>query len=144
MNSIYIRRERVPQKLTKAQKGVRGGGAGGVCKHDEFRAYEWPTSKTSWFDLLPWKPFQNDVSYFIWKAVFFLKIFAIFSRVFENVESWLVYAETLFWIFQPYFSSDIINKVVSASFSCFSRLLMKKIKFLINCYCFNRSNLSIF
>ena len=42
-------------------------------------------------------PFKMmNVSYFIWKAVFFLKIFAIFSRVFENVESWLVYAEMLF------------------------------------------------
>ena len=40
MNSIYIRREGVPQKRAKAHKRVRGGGAGGVCKHDEFRAYE--------------------------------------------------------------------------------------------------------
>ena len=32
-------------------------------------------------------------------------------RVFENVESWLVYAETLFWIVQPYFFSDMINEV---------------------------------
>ena len=47
MNSIYIRREEVSQKLTKAHMGVRGGGAGGVCKREEFRAYEWPTSKTS-------------------------------------------------------------------------------------------------
>ena len=128
VNSIYIRREGVPQKRTKAHKGVRGGGAVGVCKHDEFRAYEWPTSKTSWFYLLPWKPFQNDVSYFIWKAVFFLKIFAIFSRVFENVESWLVYAETLFWIFQPYFSSDIINEGGISFFFLFFKTFNEKNK----------------
>ena len=30
MNNIYIRQEGVPQKRTKAHKGVRGGGTGGV------------------------------------------------------------------------------------------------------------------
>ena len=33
-----------------------------------------------------------------------------FSRVWENVESWLVYANKLFWIAQPYFSTDIIKR----------------------------------
>ena len=33
-----------------------------------------------------------------------------FSRVWENLESWLVYANKLFWIAQPYFSNDIIKQ----------------------------------
>ena len=33
-----------------------------------------------------------------------------FSRVWENVESWLVYANKLFWIAQPYFSTNIIKQ----------------------------------
>ena len=33
-----------------------------------------------------------------------------FSWVWENVESWLVYANKLFWIAQPYFSTDIIKR----------------------------------
>ena len=33
-----------------------------------------------------------------------------FSRVWENVESWLVYANKRFWIAQPYFSTDIIKQ----------------------------------
>ena len=33
-----------------------------------------------------------------------------FSRVWENVESWLVYANELFWIAYPYFSTDIIKQ----------------------------------
>ena len=37
-----------------------------------------------------------------------------FSRVWENVESWLVSAKKLFWILQPYFSTNVIQ--VSASF----------------------------
>ena len=32
-----------------------------------------------------------------------------FSRVWENVESWLVFASKLFWIAQPYFLNDIIK-----------------------------------
>ena len=32
-----------------------------------------------------------------------------FLRVWENVESWLIYADKLFWIAQPYFSTDIIK-----------------------------------
>ena len=43
-----------------------------------------------------------------------------FSRVWENIESWLVYAYKLFWIAQAYFSTDWIKKkLVQASFSCF-------------------------
>ena len=38
-----------------------------------------------------------------------LKIFE-FSRVSENVESWLVYANKLFWTVQPYFSNDKIKE----------------------------------
>ena len=34
-----------------------------------------------------------------------------FSRVRENVESWLVYANKFFWIPQPYFSTNIIKKI---------------------------------
>ena len=30
-----------------------------------------------------------------------------FSRVWENVETWFVYAKKLFWIAQPYFSANI-------------------------------------
>ena len=33
-----------------------------------------------------------------------------FSRVWENVESWLVYANKLFWIAQPYFSTNTIKQ----------------------------------
>ena len=33
-----------------------------------------------------------------------------FSRVWENVESWLVSANKLFWIAQPHFSTDIIKQ----------------------------------
>ena len=32
-----------------------------------------------------------------------------FSRVWENVESWLVYANKFFWIVQSYFSTGIIK-----------------------------------
>ena len=57
-----------------------------------------------------------------------------FSRVWENVESWLVSANKLFWIAQPYFSTNIIKR--NQCFFLLLRLLMKKIKFLITCYCF--------
>ena len=33
-----------------------------------------------------------------------------FSRLWENAESSLVYANKLFWIAQPYFSTDIIKQ----------------------------------
>ena len=33
-----------------------------------------------------------------------------FSWMWENVESWLVYANNLFWIAQPYFSTDIMKQ----------------------------------
>ena len=33
-----------------------------------------------------------------------------FSRVLENIESWLVYVNKLFWIAQPYFSTNIIKQ----------------------------------
>ena len=33
-----------------------------------------------------------------------------FSQVWENVESWLVYENKLFWIAQPCFSADIIKR----------------------------------
>ena len=33
-----------------------------------------------------------------------------FSRVWENVEFWLVSANELFWIAQPYFSNNIIKQ----------------------------------
>ena len=32
-----------------------------------------------------------------------------FSRVWENVESWLVYVNKVFWIGQPYFWTDMIK-----------------------------------
>ena len=38
-----------------------------------------------------------------------LNIFEL-SRVWENIESWLVYANKVFWISQPYFSTDIIKR----------------------------------
>ena len=53
-----------------------------------------------------------------------------FLQVWEYVESWLVYANNLFWIAQPYLSTYIIQ--VSASlFFLLLKLLMKKNK---NCY----------
>ena len=33
-----------------------------------------------------------------------------FSREWENVESWLVYTNTLFWIAQPYLSIDLMKR----------------------------------
>ena len=33
-----------------------------------------------------------------------------FSRVRENVESWLVYENKLFWIAQQYFSTNMIKQ----------------------------------
>ena len=43
-----------------------------------------------------------------------LKLFEVitffeFSQVWENVEYWLVYANKLFWIVQPYLSTDVIK-----------------------------------
>ena len=38
-----------------------------------------------------------------------------FSRVWENVESWLVYANKLFGIAQPYFCTDIIKRKLGGS-----------------------------
>ena len=32
-----------------------------------------------------------------------------FSQVWENIEYWLVYANKVFWIDQPYFSTGIIK-----------------------------------
>ena len=40
---------------------------------------------------------------------FMLNIFE-FLRVWKNVEYWLIYANKLFWIAQPYFSNDIIKQ----------------------------------
>ena len=40
MNNVYIRREGVPQKRTKAQKGDKGWRERGESKNDQFRAYE--------------------------------------------------------------------------------------------------------
>ena len=34
-----------------------------------------------------------------------------FSRVWENVESWSVHVNKLFWIVQPYFSTDVIKRI---------------------------------
>ena len=39
-----------------------------------------------------------------------------FSWVWKSVESWLVYANKLFWIVQPYFSTDITKKVRASFF----------------------------
>ena len=129
MNNIYIRQERVPQKPTKAQKGVRGEGIGGCANMTNLEHMNDPIPKAVDFMYFYVNPFKMmNVSYFIWKAVFFLKIFAIFSRMFENVESWLVYAETLFWIFQPYFSSDIINEGGIGFFFLFFKTFNEKNK----------------
>ena len=42
-----------------------------------------------------------------------------FSRVWENVESWLVYTNKIFRIAQPYFPTDNKINLVPASFSCY-------------------------
>ena len=34
-----------------------------------------------------------------------------FSRVWENVEPWSVHVNKLFWIVQPYFSTDVIKRI---------------------------------
>ena len=50
-----------------------------------------------------------------WLSLKKLKYFEVkwnifeFSRVWENVESWLVYANKFFWITQSYFSANIIK-----------------------------------
>ena len=49
----------------------------------------------------------------------------------------------VFWIAQPYFSNDIIKQSASFFFLLLRLSLMKKIKFIIKCYCFNHYNLSI-
>ena len=51
-------------------------------------------------------------SYIVKKAKNFEVMLNIFEflQVWENVESWLVYANKLFWIAQPYFSTDIIKR----------------------------------
>ena len=41
-----------------------------------------------------------------------------FSRVWENVGSWLVYANNIFLIAQPYFSINIVKKIGAMFFSC--------------------------
>ena len=48
-----------------------------------------------------------------------------FSWVWENIESWLVYANKVFKIAEPYFSTDIIKQSAS-SFFLLLRLLIKK------------------
>ena len=32
------------------------------------------------------------------------------AQVWENIDSWLVYANKFFWIVQPYFLTDIIKR----------------------------------
>ena len=48
-----------------------------------------------------------------------------FSRVWENVESWLVYANKFFWIVQSYFSTDVIkqsqSQLLFLAFKTFNR-----------------------
>ena len=44
-----------------------------------------------------------------WFVLKKLNIFEL-SRMWENVESWLVYANKLFWIIQPYFSTNIMKQ----------------------------------
>ena len=46
----------------------------------------------------------------------------------ENLESWLVYANKLFEITQPYFSTDIIKKVSASFFFLLLEFLTKKNK----------------
>ena len=48
-----------------------------------------------------------------------------FSWVWENVESWLVYANKVFKIAEPYFSTDIIKQSASF-FLLLLRLLIKR------------------
>ena len=54
-----------------------------------------------------------------------------FSRVSENVESWLVFANKLFWIAQPHFLTDIIKRSLhQLSFLAFKTFDEKKQRFL--------------
>ena len=59
-----------------------------------------------------------------------LHIFEL-PRVWENVESWLFYVNKLFWIAQPYFSSDMIKRseyqLLLIAFKTFNK--KNKIKF---------------
>ena len=76
----------------------------------------------------------------LWYFEVMLNLFE-FSQVWENVESWLVYANKLLWISQPRMTEQ--NKVSVSFLFLLLRLLMKKIKFLIKFYYFNCYNLSI-
>ena len=72
---------------------------------------------------ITWKkiPCYIRNSAFLRKLKYFeviLKIFE-FSQVWENVKYWLVYANKLFWITQPYLDRHNKTKLVLASFSCF-------------------------
>ena len=61
----------------------------------------------------------------------------------ENVDSWLVYANQVFRIAQPYFSTDLLKEVGTSFFFPVFKTVNEKIKFLTRWYCFNRYNLSI-
>ena len=55
-----------------------------------------------------------------------------FSRVWENIESWLVYANKPFWIVQPYFLTNIIkqssSQLLVLAFKTFNRYNLLKLK----------------
>ena len=60
-----------------------------------------------------------------------------FSRVWENIESWLVYANKPFWIVQPYFLTNIIkqssSQLLVLAFKTFNRYNLLKLK-KSNCF----------
>ena len=56
-----------------------------------------------------WRWFIVKKSKIFWSYVKHFSIFE-FPRVSENVETWLVYANKLFWIVQLYFSINIIKQ----------------------------------
>ena len=54
-----------------------------------------------------------------------------FSRAWENVESWLVYANKFFWIAQSYFSTNIKQnyfQLLFFAFNTFNRYNISKLK----------------
>ena len=67
MNNIYIRQEGVPQKRTKAHKGVRGEGAGWRCANmTNLEHTNDPLPKAVGFIYFYENPFKMmNVSYFI-------------------------------------------------------------------------------
>ena len=68
-----------------------------------------------------------------WHINITLKIFE-FSRLRENVEIWLVFANKLFWITQSYFSNDIMKQTYCQLLCLAFKTFNEEKKFLGKCH----------